>query len=85
MIRGEADGPVVGAEVAQAERSWIDDEEPEDPVTLGQVTDGRIPLGLDACGDELAQMLVFADDAERAVVGSDERARGLHDPLQDDR
>ena len=73
------------AEIAEAQRPWIDDEETEDPVPLGQMTDGGIALGLDAHGDELAEVLVIADDAERAVLGRDQRARGLHDPLQDDR
>ena len=85
MVRREADGLVVGAEIAQAQRPWIDDQEAEDPVSLGQMADGGVALGLDAYGDELAEMPVFADDAERAVVGRDERARGLDDPLQDDR
>src|SRR5256886_5812715 len=85
MVRGEADGLVVDAEIPQAQRTWVDDEEPEDPLTLGQVTDGGVTLWVDAHGDELAEMLVLADHAERAVVGPDQRARGLHDPLQDDR
>ncbi len=85
MVRGEADGLVVGAEVAQPKRSRIDDEEAEDPVTLGQMTDGGIPLGIDARRDELAEVPVLADDAERSVVGRDQRASRLDDPLQDDR
>jgi hypothetical protein len=36
---------LVGAEIAQPKRSRIDDEEAEDPVTLGQMTDGGIALG----------------------------------------
>jgi hypothetical protein len=54
-------------------------------VALGQTTDGGIPLGIDARRDELAQVPVLADDAERSVVGRDKRARRVDDPLQDDR
>ena len=72
MVRGEADGLVVGADIPQAQRPWVDDEEAEDPVTLGQMTDGGIALGVDAHGDELAEILVLADHAERAVIGRDE-------------
>ena len=75
----------MGAEVAQAQRPWVDDEDSEDPVTLGQMTDGGIPLGIDARRDELAEVPVLADDAERSVVGRDQRARRVDDPLQDDR
>jgi hypothetical protein len=54
-------------------------------VPFGETPDSRVPLGVDPDGDELAEAPVLADDAERAVVRSDERARGLDDPAQDDR
>src|SRR5215211_8739017 len=47
MVRGEAVGLLVGAEIAQAQRSWVDDEKAEDPATLGKMADGGIALGVD--------------------------------------
>jgi hypothetical protein len=75
MVRGKTVRLGVRREIAQAKRLRIDDEESKDPVSLGEIPDGRIGLGVDADGDELTEAPVSADDAERPVSSPNEFAR----------
>ena len=54
-------------------------------MAFGQVTDRGVRLRIDADSDELAQVPVFADHAERGVTRADELTGRLRDPPQDDR
>ena len=54
-------------------------------MAFGQVTDRGVRLRIDADGDELAQVPVFADHTERGVASTDELPGRLGDPPQDDR
>jgi hypothetical protein len=85
MVRREPVRLRVRREVSQPQRPGVDDEEAEDPVTLGQVTDCGVGLAVDADRDELGQAPVIADHADRGVTSADELTRRLNDPVQHDR
>ncbi len=83
MVRGEAHAGRVLADVGQAQRRGIHDQEPEDPESLGERSDASARLVLDADGDELRKAGTgVVEHAQRAVAGVDEGDRGLDDPLE---
>ena len=55
---------------------------PSTPRPCGRSPIVRVRPGVDAVRDELEQLPVGADHAQRAVAGADELAGRLHDPLQ---
>ena len=61
------------------------DEKPQDPPSTRQRADRAPLLRGDPGGDELHEVTVLADDAERPVSGVGHLGREVHDPLQDDR
>jgi hypothetical protein len=71
------------AEVGQAQRFRVHDEDAEDPMTLGQWAD-RGSLGIvDANGDELDEPSArLIEDAERAIPRIDQIGRNLDDPAK---
>jgi hypothetical protein len=71
MIR-EASRGGVHAQVIDADRHWMTDQESEDALAAGQRTDLRGCLGIDADVDEVDQITVRAQYAEGPVLGIDE-------------
>ena len=55
---------------------------PEHAAPVRQVADRGVQLRIDAVGDEVGQLPVRPDDAERAVAGADQLAGRRDDPLQ---
>ena len=55
---------------------------PSTPRPVGRSPIAACSSGLDAVRDELDQLPVLADHAQRAVPRADQPARGYHDPLQ---
>ncbi len=82
MVGREADRHVVPAEVAQAQRGRVLDQQPEQALALGQVAHGGTRPFVHAHVDELGQIVARAEDPQRAVAGSDEIDGGLDDALQ---
>jgi hypothetical protein len=62
----------VRADVGEAQRAWLLDEQAEQAAPLGPVMNLADLLGVKPDGNELDEALVLADDAERAVPGVDE-------------
>lgn len=60
----------------------VPDQFSEEPVPAGQCPDLRVPLFADADGQELGQLLVTADHAQRPVLGVHQHHRGLDDAAQ---
>lgn len=71
------------AQIVEPQRLGFPDQMTENTVALGQFTDHPDSVLVDADGDEMAQRLVLADDAERPEPGTDEIARRLHHTVQD--
>ena len=70
-------------EVREPQRSRITDQQAQDAVALGFVSDARPHLVVDSDGHELDQMVTIGtDDSERPVLGVGEPARTLHDRAQ---
>jgi hypothetical protein len=83
VVGREAVAVRVLAQVGQPQGLGVDDEQPQDAVALGQVTDGGMSLLVDADRDELRQPRSFVvEDSQRAVASVDEVDGGLHDALQ---
>ena len=83
VVRREPVAVGVLAQVGEPQRLGVEDEQPEDAVALGQVTDRPAGLVVDADGDELREARArLVEDAERAVAGVDQVDRGLDDALQ---
>jgi hypothetical protein len=71
------------ADVGQAERLGVDDQEAEDPESFGERPDAGAGLVVDADRDELREAGAgVIEHAQRAVAGVDERHRALDDPLE---
>jgi hypothetical protein len=82
VLGRKANGARVGTEVLQPNRLRLLDECPEQAVTLGQVPDARCELLVDAHVDELLEVTVWRDDAERAVLRVNEIDGRLDNPSQ---
>ena len=60
-------------QVRQPQRTGVDDQQAQDAVALGRMSDGPAPFVVDADRDELRQSSTFGvEDTERAVAGVDE-------------
>ncbi len=74
----------MAAEIGQAERPGIEDEQPENAMALGQVSDGLGHLGRDAHADKLRQPIAaLRHNAESSVAGTDDLDGGGDDIAQD--
>lgn len=83
MAGWEADGVRVRREVGEVDRPGVDDEQAEDAVALGQVTDASLGLVVDADRHERLEALARrVDHAERGITGAGEVLRRLDDPAQ---
>ena len=82
MVGGEAEGPRVFGDVRQADRVRVGDEQTENAAPVREVADRRLGRGVDSVRDEVGQLLIGADDAERAVTGARERAGRLDDAVE---
>ena len=79
----EAGARRVGADVGNAERATLGDDQPEEPVALGQRAETPSLLGRDAARDEALDAPSVVDDAERRVLRADQAADAIDDELQD--
>ena len=71
------------ADVGQAERLGVDNQEPEDPEALREGADAGAGLVVDADRDELREAGAgIVEHTQCAVAGVDERDRALDDPLE---
>jgi hypothetical protein len=66
-------------QVSEPERDRLPDQQPEDPLAPGQVTDPGDQLLAHACVHELFQLSVTAEHAECRVPGTDKVPRRRHD------
>ncbi|GAA3337127.1 hypothetical protein GCM10020358_12240 [Amorphoplanes nipponensis] len=69
-------------DVRHAYRVRVGDEQAEDAAAVREIADPGVRGGVDAVRDEVGELHVGPDDAERAVAGAGQRARGLDDALQ---
>ncbi len=69
-------------DVAQPHRLGLVDEQAQDAAPGGQVADALMLGDADPLGDELDEQAVRPDDAQRAVPGIGQPARGQHDAVQ---
>ena len=70
-------------EIGETQGLGIDDQQPQDPVTLREVTDRPTAIVVDPDCDELGEpRSVLVDDAERSVAGIGQFDGGLGDPPQ---
>ena len=73
------------ADVVQAQRLRVADQDAEDTAAAGQVADLAVRLGVDAGGEEALQPLAaLVEHADRGVAGARHVARGLEQPLEHD-
>ena len=83
VSRREPEAVGVGVEVRQPQRFRIEDQQPEDAVTLGTSSDARRLLVAEPDGDELGEPGAgLVEHAQRCVPGIDEIRPGLGDPSQ---
>ncbi len=82
VVGREAGGVGVVGEVVEPQRSRFADQQAEDAVPAGQVSDATPGRLVDALGDEVDQHPVGPDDPQGAVRRAGERRGGLHDPAQ---
>src|SRR5687767_13810621 len=73
----------VRADVLEAQRPRIPDEEPEDPVAARERTDPRALLVVDSNSQELLELpFLLVQDAERGVARTCDLARDLEYPVE---
>jgi hypothetical protein len=83
MVGGKAEAVGMLAQVRQPERSWIDDEDAEDPASLGEIADLGPLVVIDADSDELRKPGAgLVEHAEGAVPGVHEIRSGSDDPAK---
>ena len=84
MPGGHAERARVGADVVQAQRPRVVDEQAEHAAALGRVADDPAALVVDPAGDEPRDPLaVGVQDPQRGVARAGQLARGLEQMLQD--
>jgi hypothetical protein len=73
------------AEVREAQRPRLLDEQAEDPAPAWQVADGAVGSRVHAAGEELRELApALVEDAERGVPRAGEFARGLEHAVEHD-
>ena len=83
MVGREADRARVVAEVVEAQRLGVMDQDAEDAAPVRQLADRFVLLAVDAGGDEALECLALAvDHPERRVAGAGQGCGGVDQPLQ---
>ncbi len=84
MVGWKAHGARIGAEVRESKRPGVGDQNTQDPPARREVADGLAGLVAESGGDELREPVSrLVEHADRAVPGTGEVARRLHEPGQD--
>ena len=83
VVRREPVAPRIDRDVRDPERAVLAHDQPEEPVTARNVADPRPGLAIHAGGDEAFHDAVGVDDAERRILGADQRSDLVDDHLQD--
>ena len=83
MVRRKAIALGVARDVRDEVRAVLTDDEPKQASAVGQVTDPRALLVVDAAGDEALDRAIGIDDSDRGVLGADQAAHLVGDQLED--
>ena len=69
-------------DVGHPERARVVDQQPEHAAAVRRFADPVLQSWVDAVRDELGELPVRSQHAQRAVTGADHLAGGRHDPLE---
>ena len=82
MVRGKADGARVLVQIAQPQRAGVANQHAQDASSAGEISDGRLRLGVDAGGEKAFELGASGvDHPQRRIASSRQLGRSIDELL----